>query len=287
MRFCVDYNKNTNQKAGVNDALLTQVDEINIDYDPNDFTLIEFLEKYQEKQINIFFYNETAKFAEKISQIQRERPEFNIRIVLEYKSNVDYSKFGKFFFSNRVNNWEIFKCFVDLGVTDIYITEQLGFELDKVAAVAHDNNIRVRVFPNVAQRCIDRTPALKTFFIRPDDIRIYEKYIDVFDLYYWDEQKQNQSVLFDIYANDKKWFGKLNELIIGFDSDLDGKYVIPRFAEKRVKCNRECLKGGNCQMCEEIEKLSKTLEEAGITVRFNDFNKNKEEEDGKTEQVQN
>ena len=41
-------------------------------------------------------------------------------------------------------------------------------------------------------------------------------------------------------------------------------------------------------MCEEIEKLSKTLEEAGITVRFNDFNKNKEEEeDGKTEQVQN
>ena len=36
-------------------------------------------------------------------------------------------------------------------------------------------------------------------------------------------------------------------------------------------------------MCEEIVKLSKTLEQAGITVRFND-NKEEKEENGKTEQ---
>ena len=137
--------------------------------------------------------------------------------------------------------------FIKLGVTDLYIAEQLGFELDKVAEVAHSNNVRIRVYPNVAQRLSKRTSALKSFFIRPDDIRLYENYVDVFDLFYYNEEKQQQNVLFDIYAKDKKWFGRLDELIIGFDNNLDSKYVIPRFGEKRIKCGRQCLKGRKLQ----------------------------------------
>lgn len=276
MRFCINYNKDTAIKASVDNKLLEQVDEININYNPNDFTLMEFLEKYQEKQINIFFNEETIKFAEKISKIQREQPNFNIRVVLPYYNQEDYSKYENFFFSDRVTTWETLRTFISLGVTELYITEQLGFELDKVSQIAHKNNIKVRVFPNIAQRNTKYTPALKTFFIRPEDIELYEPFVDVFDLFYYNEQKQQQNVLFDIYSKDKKWFGKLNELIIGFDSDLDNKYVIPRFAEKRIKCGRQCFKGGSCRMCDEIEKLSKTLEKAGITVRFDNIKEENE-----------
>ena len=73
MRFCINYNKDTAIKASVDNKLLEQVDEININYNPNDFTLMEFLEKYQEKQINIFFNEETIKFAEKMNEeIQKQ-----------------------------------------------------------------------------------------------------------------------------------------------------------------------------------------------------------------------
>jgi hypothetical protein len=41
--------------------------------------------------------------------------------------------------------------YLDYGVTDVFITEQLGFEVDKVAEIAHSKNVQVRAFPNVAQ----------------------------------------------------------------------------------------------------------------------------------------
>lgn len=40
---------------------------------------------------------------------------------------------------------------IDRKVSDIYIVEELGFDLINVANVLHKNNINVRIFPNVAQ----------------------------------------------------------------------------------------------------------------------------------------
>ena len=75
-------------------------------------------------------------------------------------------------------------------------------------------------------------------------------------------------VYYRVYSKDKKWFGQLNELIIDFNSDIDNKYIIPRFAEKRIKCDRKCLKGGLCSRCDRIEELSSSLEKSGLIVKI-------------------
>lgn len=40
---------------------------------------------------------------------------------------------------------------VKLKVKDIYIVNELGFELDKIAEIAHKENINIRIIPNIAQ----------------------------------------------------------------------------------------------------------------------------------------
>jgi hypothetical protein len=148
----------------------------------------------------------------------------------------------------------------------------LCFEIDKVAEIAAQYNAQVRVYPNIAQSKWNNTAALKKFFIRPEDIDEYEKYVDVIEFYNVDKQID---IYYDIYKQKKKWFGKLNEIILDFDSDIDNRYIIPRFAEMRIKCGKNCLKGGSCRRCEIIEQLSNTLEESQLVVSID---KNKEDE---------
>ena len=47
---------------------------------------------------------------------------------------------------------------------------------------------------------------------------------------------------------------------------IDNKYIIPRFAEMRIKCNKKCLKGSHCRRCDNIKDLSITLENKKIII---------------------
>lgn len=171
-----------------------------------------------------------------------------------------------FFYRNYVNHWDLLQGFLLDGVTDIYIVEELGFELDKVYKVLNAANIKVRVFPDVAQASCGNLPELKSFFIRPEDMDIYAPYVDIFE--FWAKEKL-QETYYEIYAKDRKWFGPLNELIRGLDSsfELDSRYILPYFAERRVKCAKQCFKGGPCIICDRIEKASKTFKDNGLLVK--------------------
>lgn len=258
MQYCINYNRTFKKPE--------RADEFTIIYNKKNDALIDFLEKFKDKRINLTI-EEKLTFSELklLKTIWDKYLNFVLRIeTYEEESLEDIVECGiPFFFSNRVNNWDEFLGLVELGVTDIYIVEDLCFELDKVAAIAHYNGIRLRVYPNIAQSSWKYTPEIKKFWIRPEDIDIYSQYVDVCEFFGKDQQI---SILLDIYKKDKKWFGLLNEIIIGIKDDLDSRFIVPRFAERRIKCGKGCLKGGNCQMCERVVSLSKTLKEAEIMV---------------------
>ena len=266
MKYCIDYIRDS--------KILDEVDEININYDRiQDLNaLLDFCNQHPKQRINVCFYDLDKALRENqlkdLLDFQKEHTELNMYIRLpgtNEETGVMLNAYPdcKFYFGIYVNDWDRVIGFINYGVTDIFIVEGLGFELEKIAPIAHEHKVQVRVFPNIAQSSWKDTDDLRKFWIRPEDIDFYEQYVDVCE--FIDDNKK-VDVLYDIYKNDKKWFGDLTEIIGGLTKTIDSRYIVPRFVKKRVRCGRECMKGGNCQMCDRIQELSGNLEKAGLIV---------------------
>ena len=84
--------------------------------------------------------------------------------------------------------------------------------------------------------------------------------------------KDSISTYYKIYAIDKKWFGKLNEVIIDFnDNEIDSRFILPQFAARRLNCGKRCFKGRPCRTCNAIEELAALLESENLMIK--DFEK--------------
>lgn len=247
MKYCVRYDAGFRYKD--------KVDEFLIDYDATAAPdkLFAFVDNHKKQQIVINILNDLSLLELKTlkglyGQTKR------IKLLFDFKNKEMIKNCQEleipYFFRNYASNWDIFFGLISLNPTDIYITEALGFELDKAAAVAHKHNIQVRVFPNVAQAATNLVPTLKRFFIRPEDINdIYENYVDVCEFYC---NTNRQSVYYKIYAIDKKWDGTLDEVIV--DAPKIHNKAIPNiFGKTRLKCGKRCLKDSSCSLCESIK----------------------------------
>ena len=265
MKYCLPYNKYT-----FNNELIKDADEWSIDYNPDDKTLFKFLDTYKDKRIN-FRVLDKIDITETlgvnfIKDLQKEYPNVYIQFpqyTKEIMNIIKENEIKNYFFSTYVNNIDMFYCLVNSGVSDIYIVEALGFELDKISKVTKEKNISIRVFPNIAQSLVEDIPDLKKFFIRPEDIQDYKDFIDVCEFFYEDSKCLNY---FDIYKNKQEWYGDLSEIINGLNIKLDSRYMLPRFGELRSRCGKKCFKGGDCHICELIEETAQSMEEAGLLI---------------------
>lgn len=270
MQYCIDYYKGF--------QYMNHVDEITISYNRRDTSLLDFLILHKDKKINIYI-EDAEDFLKNNNldmfiQISKEYLDLDFRLKLKDPIKDDYSfqlyqKIRKetdipYFFDTLISDWDTLQGYIKMSPISIYVVEDLCFELDKIADILHLCGIKVRTFANVCQTKWKDTPSLKTFFVRPEDVSIYENYIDVLEFF---GNKKVLNTVYKVYTIDKKWFGELKELIIGFDSNLDSRFIDPIFAVKRISCNKKCLKGGKCRVCERVEDLSEVLKNNKMIIK--------------------
>lgn len=252
MNYCITYSKE-------NKNAINQVEELLIQYNESkDF--LECLLQYPEKRIIIAFDNIplNKEILKNIIKINQENKKIQIALRLSQNSEKDLideilkNKIN-FFINYYAYNLDIFLGLAEMGVSDIYITEDLGFNLENVKKIAIEKNIKIRAFPNIAQSAWTRIEDYKKFFIRPDDVKFYSQYIDVLEII-----TVNENTVLDIYKGLKTWNGKLNEIIIGIQSDIDNRTIIPNFASFRYSCKKKCNEN-RCEICKHIFELSDTL----------------------------
>ena len=260
MRFCLRFKRDSKH--------LNTVDEIIINYKHEHISIARFLKEHPNQRIIIDCTNDFN--SKEIHQLKLANPDLNnyaILLTLGKEASVEYDMLRSdgipFFFDYHCNQWDDLYGLIDMGVSDIYITDGLGFELENVADVCTAFNVKIRVFCNVCQSTWKGTSTIHSFFIRPEDVDLYAHYVDVFE-FFGELKTVTADMLYIIYSKDKKWFGPLKEIIVGFNSNLDSRYLSPNFAIKRVRCNRKCIKGGKCQTCFSIEHLSETLKDKGM-----------------------
>lgn len=251
--------------------IIEQIDEIIFNYPKQNKDILKnYIQEHPNQRIILKFYEEEKENPNFMSTILEWKKEGmqNFSVLFPGHQSQEIQQTLKdaeisYFFGFPVDTWDVLHSFMKEGVSDIYITGQLGFELDKVRKVTRKNNIQIRVYPNLTQRdALNHLPCLKSFFIRPEDVSFYEPYVDVFELLGF---HTTIDIIYQSYK-DKRWYGRLREFIINFEDDFDTKYIPQLFGLKRPICQRKCLKGDRCRICDALTVLSETMKENNYMV---------------------
>ena len=254
MKYCLKY---TNICTKLNRA-----DEISIKY-IEDKGLVDFMKKFSSQRIILrvnpadFSHNEVRK----LIAIKKQYPKYDFSVALTYFDNTLVPWFRDegipFFIDKPCMCWEEFNYLIKEGVSDINISGPLGFEMSKVKRVLDslDRKVIIRAVPNKVENMIIFTPTLIGFYIRPEDVEMYEDFIDVLEF----EGLEHQDTFFSIYAEHKGFIGNLNQCIYNFQEPIDNKGLVILFGERRRDCGRQCLSGGLCKRCYTLANLAKPM----------------------------
>lgn len=276
MFYCIDYENN----CGFKYYNAIGVAEMKAPFSKMDRSLIPFMEKYSNKIIvfDLSFQLERDFEGEK-EQVERNLKNTltfllafyerfkNIKIAIPSFSNAKVRQFADliseldtelpFYFNEPIENWSTLHAIVkEYHPCDVLIGGDLCFDIVSVSKFLKPQEINVRVIPNIAQ---SSEPLLKntdvtSFFIRPEDQFEYSPYVDIFEI---KAPFETLNTIFEIYCINFKWLNKVSEIVTFLNSDLDGRFVLPTFAQRRLGCRRKCQNPFySCKHCHMTESNS-------------------------------
>ena len=242
MKYCIDYIFGGDYMDEVDELIIETTENHNygsfISKHPNQRIIIKLMNKNHltEKGLLKVFVALKQEMNLNNFAILLPRECENVEDITPFKdAGIDY------FFIDMANTWLKLRAQAEFGVSDIYITEALGFDMVEVGKFCHNRNIKTRTFPNIAQQELPIYD-LHSFFIRPEDIATYDDSLDVCE-FYFKEKLTEQS-----------------------KQPIDSRYIIKQFAEARIDCRLRCLRTGACRICDRCLELGGTLKKAGLII---------------------
>lgn len=248
----------------------TKIGEVMITYKRSLEENIEIIKEYKDKRVvflvDNFILNEyNIDEAKLLSETYKEI----VFCAEDLETGKALREFEIPYFFGRgfvATTFDAIKQILDLGVTDIYIGGTLGFSLEKVSNLVKD--VKIRVIPNIAQYSgiildlgLDHVTPMTSFWIRPEDIEMYEGLIDVVEFF---GNKTIQETFYSIYAIDGSFEGALNILISGM-SAVNNKSLPSEFTESRLNCEKKC-NFNRCHRCFKYESLAKLIDENNLEI---------------------
>lgn len=156
-----------------------------------------------------------------------------------------------------VTDWESFSQLASLHASDIYIDGPLGFQTDSLKI--GKQNTKIRISPQISPNALINTSNsnITSFFIRPEDLHLYEDAIDIIDFNVKDQEKED--TLFKIYKRGTYKL-ELSTLIEHLNEKVPNLFLRPDFGENRLNCGQHCrIPGRSCHMCETQFILTNTM----------------------------
>lgn len=151
----------------------------------------------------------------------------------------------KAFLKYPIADWETLHGLLDVGVSDVYVDGSLGFSLKQV----HDlcGNTKIRISPTVSPNAAITGIKPNSFFIRPEDMELYAKYIDILDFQVPSIDKEE--ALFNIYHRERFNYD-MKDLLDNATFSVKNPFIKPEFGQARVNCGQRCLvPGRSCHLC--------------------------------------
>ena len=284
MKFAVPYYKNLNGRW------MDAADEIIIKYENNtEEALVGFLQGHEKQRIiiDILNFDEFEGFSNIPLIFKRLKSEYNLKN-WALRFNVDTDRISEveiflkdqemngfdenferkidYFYRYAVETFEQLDRLLYTCVSDIYITNSLAFDIVRVREKIETYEFPpyIRIYPNICQSYWNDAKTIHTFFVRPEDVYLYEDYVDIMEIYADTlPQKALANVYLEIYNKDKKWMGDLKEYLINCTESIYNPYIFKDFGKRRLNCKKRCIIDGRCKMCfdqdEYIKLMQKTM----------------------------
>ena len=261
MKYCIQYYSDF--------RYFDKVDEIILTYKDHNENIVNFVNDHftQEQRVIVDIMgrtNELKDILPILTKLYCVHPFMTIKADLDAYKELQAQKIPFFFAAFCKTAGEVCAA-VALGVSDVYIVEDACFDIKNIGEYCASKNVSVRMFPNIAQYPIgfkDAIPGEKTFFVRPEDIKRYDEYVDVFELI---GPADRLSVLFNIYKSEQ-WLGDLKELILGLDTEFYNAGIDPRFGMTRLDCQHKCMYD-KCNLCPQYREIANTMKNLNLEVR--------------------
>lgn len=195
------------------------------------------------------------------------RDGINLKICLEmFPQNIAVGNFLldggiPFFYHSFCNTKMQLMRMFDLGVSDIYIGGELGFLLKDIQILKNKRNVNFRIVPDHPRKSDIETliDPIKTFWILPESLDIYEPYIDVLEL------TSRVKTKLDIYKN-RKWEGKVSTLIPDSECEVFANTIPPSFGFCRLNCGLHCAYS-TCRACYGAIEFAQELTKRDLEIR--------------------
>lgn len=218
----------------------------------------DFFKSGTDKRCNIYlegneipnrFYEQVDLIREQTSNYTISCTDFSIMVELLNKGYNAY-------FDYPITDWEMFDTLKQLGVSDINIDGPLGFQVDKLAK--GKEGVVIRVSPaSSANASLSNQDNVNSFFIRPEDLHLYEPAIDIID--FRAANTDMEKVLLDIYTRGS-FDHDLKLLIKNLNVSIDNPFIDKKFAEARLNCGQKCkIPGYGCHLCDTQFRLTKII----------------------------
>ena len=253
------------------------IDEYNIEFDlerHNIDNLLEWIRKpqAQEKRINLKIFsalsNEVTLSQKDLLLLNDLHPQLFIRVGMPQLSLIPkYQNWNlKFFLDSdyNINSFCQLQDVINLGVTDVYIYEDLCYHLPKVREYCTQHHIRIRIIVNrISSSTIGKHTDVTAPFYLPENLPVMSQYYDVieFDL---GGSWNRFDVLEKIWRQDGNWRGNARDINIDLELDISGTGFFYDICEEKMTCGHRCLsQGSSCRKCQQYMDIVNTMESKG------------------------
>ena len=258
--------------ARQNIKYLDLADEIIFEYRDRD-AIPDFIKKYPEKTIILTCFEKLEDID--WDQIQNynilaKEDHFILRII-DLKL-IDTCNFYEilYYFAYPITSYDELNAVLSMGSYYVRLGAPLFFDLDNIKK--YFPKIKIRALPNIAyDDSYIRNNGVAGTWIRPEDLLMYDDYIDVIE--FQDANPQKEQALVRIYWQNREWPGDLRTLITNLQYSGVNYLLSSEITEKRLNCRQMCMANHKCKICHTMLQLANPslLEEYKKAIDLNDL----------------
>lgn len=261
MQFCIYY-------CAPDMQYIDEAQQISFLYKPQDDTIEEFIKRHNTQHHYILMGEQfDATNTARLKALKEQSDNWTLVVSRDMDPKGNLVKMVKdiaprFMFGTPAAEWYQLQTMLQCGVSEVIITGFLGFCMPDVRKECNKFGTKIRVIANFASATWFDCPAIKKFFIRPEDVKYYANYVDTIE---FEGDKALQEVCYRAYTKGE-WFGDLSEIMINLNDELDSRRLPRNFGELRTKCHMRCICGGQCGVCRSMIDFAKIMEKTDTII---------------------